>query len=192
MIKVLRHGNRINVINPVTGQPTEMVNVIFVEEGRSGANPQLSITTDFLSSLVGEDVGLQNLRVHTQPVLVNQLEKFPIGKEFPGHINRGLFSTPQMQQQENRPARMIGGKPTYFSTWIDGVAAEDVDQRVSNEILLRTDPDAFRKANVGATRVEILEDNGLSTGRASIPERVNLDKPSAVAAASEEGTNNPR
>lgn len=158
MIKVLRYGNTIAVRNPQTGQETTLVNVIFIEEGRSGGDNKMSETSQFLSQLVGDEVGLSNLRTHTHPVLADKVGLFPEGKEFPGmHINRGLFSTPQMKQQEVADPRMIDGRPTYFKTWIDNKAEDDVDHRISNDVLLVANPSSILNARVGGTEVRILE-----------------------------------
>lgn len=157
MIKVLKHGNIIAVRNPVTGREQRMVNVVFVEEGRAGADPKMSQTSDFLSNITGENVGLNSLRVHTHPVLEEKIDLFPPQKEFPGHINRGLYSTPQLRQQENVDARMIDGKPTFFKTWISNNPEEDVDLRIDAEVLVSAKPDAVFSANTRGTEVRIVE-----------------------------------
>lgn len=157
MIRVYRYGNTIQVTNPITLQKSVLVNVVFIEEGRTGGDAHMSESSQFLSSLIGDEVGLQNLRVHTQPVLEAQIEKFPLNKEFPGHINRGLFSTPQLKQQENVPARMIDGKPTYFKTWISSKAEEDVDMRISADVLAQSNIENLFNSQVGAAEVVILK-----------------------------------
>lgn len=158
MIKVLRHGNKISVRNPVSGIFEDMVNVTFVEIGRSGGNAQMSDTSAFLSQLAGEAVGLSNFRIHTHPLLAGTEGKFPVGSEHPGHINRRMYSTPQIRQQENVDPQMVDGRPTYFTTWISAVPEEDVDLRVSNEALLASDPDALKRANVNRTEVRVIEE----------------------------------
>lgn len=159
MIKVLRHGNTIAVTNPVTRQEQQMVNITFVEEGRSGGDAQMSGTSAFLSGLIGEEVGLSNLRIHTHPVLADQADKFPIGNEFPGHINRRLYSTPQLRQQKGVDARMVDGRPTYFKTWIGVQAEDDVDLRISNDVLAGSDPNAFFNSSVGTAETRVVSTN---------------------------------
>lgn len=154
MIKVLRHGDTISVRNPVSGQDQVMVNVTFMEEGtRGGGDLQMSGTSNFLSEITGEEVGLQNIRIHTHPVLETKIELFDLDKEFPGFINRGLYSTPQLRQQESVPPRMVDGKPTYFKTWIGRNPEDDVDYRLSNDVLAASHPDSLFKAQIGATVV---------------------------------------
>jgi hypothetical protein len=158
MIKVLRHGNRIAVVNPVTGQEEEMVNVVFVEEGRDGADAKMSESSDFLSSVLGEQVGLTNLRIHTHPILAGKVNLFPIGKELPGHINRGMYSTPQLRQQIGVDARIVDGRPTYFKTWISNKPEDDKDERISNDVLASVNPGSFAGAQIGATVVRLVEE----------------------------------
>jgi hypothetical protein len=157
MIKVLRHGDTISVRNPITGTDNVMVNVTFVEEGRNGGDATMSETSAFLAAITGGDeVGLQNLRIHTHPVLEEQLGKFPIGQELPGHINRGMFSTPQLKQQEGVPPRMINGRPTYFKTWIGPNPEEDVDYRISNDVMAASSPNSVFGAQIGAAQVRVV------------------------------------
>lgn len=167
MVRVHSHGNKIAVVNPVTGQETVMINVTFVEEGRGGANSQLALTSDFLSQITGESVGLSQIRVHTQPVVAEKISLFPIGKEFPGHVNRALYSTPQMEQQKNAEPRMIDGQPTYFTTWISNREEEDVDKRISNEALLQLNPQGFLNISPRATVVKVLEEKPSAAFRTS-------------------------
>lgn len=158
MIKVLRHGNRILVKNPVNPtKQTEMIDVIFVEEGRSSGDASMSGTSSFLSRMVGDEVGLQNLRIHTHPVRADKIGLFPLEKELPGHINRGMYSTPQMRQQENAPSRIIDGRPTFFKTWLAEVAEEDKDLRISTEALIQADVKVFRNTRIGGAEVTVLE-----------------------------------
>lgn len=168
-IKVLKHGNKIAVRNPVTGEEEVLINVVFVEEGRSGGDANMSETSQFLSQITGEEVGLNQLRIHTHPVLAKKIGLFPVDSEFPGHINRGLFSTPQLQQQVGRPARLVDGKPTYFKTWISEKPEDDVDQRIDNDVLMSKAPDMLFDAQIGATRVRVLEQVAVP---ASLPERI--------------------
>lgn len=156
-IKVLRHGDTIAVTNPVTGKEQVMVNVTFMEEGaRGGADAQMSETSDFLSEIVGQEVGLQTLRIHTHPVLRDKIELFPVGSNFPGFINRGMYSTPQLRQQENVAPRMIDGRPTYFKTWIGRAAEADVDKRIDNDVLVDKSPGSVFGAQIGATQSRVV------------------------------------
>lgn len=158
MLKVLRHGSRYLVTNPVDQSQTEMVNVTFVEYGRSGAISSLGTSSDFLSRMTGEkSVGLDQSRVHTQPIKLTLIDVFPIGKEIQGHINRNLFSTPVMRAQENVQSRMVDGKPTFFTTYLDDTVKPDEDYRMSNETLARIDPESFRNARIGVAEVTLLE-----------------------------------
>jgi hypothetical protein len=119
-----------------------------------GSNSSMSDTSEILSKAVGVETGLTLLRIHTHPVLIGVIDKFPVGKEFPNlFINRKLFSTPQMAQQANVGPRMIDGRPTYFSTSIANKEMEDEDLRLSNESLAKVNPGSFLKASLGAAVV---------------------------------------
>lgn len=158
MIKVQRHGNKIRVSNPVDGSEQVLRNVVFTEEGRAGLNPTLANSNAVLNQLVGANTGLTQLRTHTQPVLENQLHLFPVDKEFPqGFINRRLYSTSQMTQQDGVEARMIDGKPTYVVTELGTTAVDDIDMRMSNETLAQIDPKSILRARSGVAGVTILE-----------------------------------
>lgn len=156
-IKVLKHGRRETVANPVNGEKTEMITVVFTEEGRSGGNAQMSDTSAFLSQLTGTNSGLDNIRVHTHPVKAELIDKFPVGKTLAGFINRNLYSTPQTRQQEAVRPRMIDGRPTFFTTYISANAEKDRDLRVSNEALMRSNPEYFFSATTSTALVEVLE-----------------------------------
>jgi hypothetical protein len=156
MLRVKSHGNTIEVLNPVTKEMTRMVNVVFTEEGRGGADGNMSKSSDLLSRLVGKNVGLNNIRVHTQPVKMEYLNLFPIGAEMEGHINRGLFSTPQLRQQIDVDPREVDGKPTYFKTWISDKPEEDVDARISNDVMASVNPRGFFNARISGTTVKLI------------------------------------
>jgi hypothetical protein len=169
MIRVLRHGNTISVQNPVTGEWNNMINVTFVEEGRGGADRGMTETTKFLASITGDDgVGLNQVRIHTHPVMADKIGHFPVGTEFAGHINRGLFSTPQIRQQVDKDPRLIDGKPTYFKTWISAQPEDDVDLRMDNNVLATVKPSAVFASNVGAANVRTLE-TAQAAGRGANP-----------------------
>lgn len=157
MLTVQKHGNKIVVTNPANGSKTELINVVFVEEGRSGAIGSMSASSDFLSRITGSNTGLDNLRVHTHPIKADKIDLFPVGKQLPGHINRKLFSTPQISQQQGVQSRMVDGKPTYFTTSLDDVAKPDEDFRMDNSDLVKVNPDYFRNSRVGVAEVSVLE-----------------------------------
>lgn len=161
-IKVRELGDRITVANPAKpGEVTEMQNVIFIEEGRSGANIGLSTSSDLLSEFVGENVGLIQTRTHTQPVRLDQVQKFQIGMEIPNlHINRELHSVPQMKNQVDKEARMINGKPTYFVTYLSKEALPDKDFRLDIDTLAKFNPSELFDAQVGATTTRRADANG--------------------------------
>lgn len=163
---MFRYGNRIVVQNPANpAQETAMVNVTFMEEGRRGANHQVSDASAILDRLLGEELGegettgLQNIRIHTQPVREDQVQKFPIGRIFEGaFINRALFSTPQLRQQQGVRPRMIDGRPTFFTTTIADVAHDDQDLRLSNDVLAQIHPEYFSEDVVSQTaRTDVTE-----------------------------------
>lgn len=158
MIKVLRHGNTVAVRSPATGNEEVMVDVVFIELGRGGANANLSQSQEFLNELEGEDVGLPGIRVHTQPILKSKVGKYPTGRDIDGFINRRMYSKPQMVQQEGRPPREIDGRPTYFVTYLSKTAREDEDFRDSNELLAKTNPELLNGTITRATQVRVLEE----------------------------------
>lgn len=165
MVKVQAHGDKIKVPNPAKpGQVSNMVNVIFIEEGRSGANKDLSDSSDLLSQAVGVEVGLSQVRTHTQPVLETELGNFPEGKNIDGlYINRKLYSNPQMRNQIDKPARMVDGKPTFFTTYFGNAPKEDEDYRISIDILATFAPRQLYESQIGATTVERSNNDGSNT-----------------------------
>lgn len=173
MIKVKSHGLRREITNPADGSKRVTIPVTFIEEGRSGAVGSLSRTNDFLSQLTGKPVGLNQLRIHTQSIPEEQIGDYPVDKVFDqGHINRILYSFPQMRQQGNVEARMIDGKPTYIVTEIGGVAVEDKDERVTTETLAQISPETIRNARVGVAEVRTLTNEGAPAPGALTNERV--------------------
>lgn len=158
MIKVSKVGTRRLVTNPMTAQKTEMIAIIFTEYGRSGGNSQMGDTSAFLDGLVGGKTGLPTQRTHTHLVNIASEGSFPVDKELAGYINRSLYSTAQTGQQEGVDARMIDGRPTYFTTYISANPEADRDLRVSNEALITASPQTFLRARVRGTSVEILQD----------------------------------
>lgn len=156
MLKIQRHGSEFTVTNPANGKQEEMVNIVFIEEGRSGAQAGLSDSSDFLDLVVGKSTGLSQTRTHTQPVKRATIGDFPVGKTFEtGHINRELYTTPQMRGQENVSPRMIDGQPTYFKTWLSDTPKPDVDRRISINIVADKMPELFIGARPSAAQVKI-------------------------------------
>jgi len=161
MIKVLRHGNRTSTQNPANPtQYTGVITVVFIEEGRPGANEDLARGSDLLSQAVGVPSGLPQVRTHSHPVLATAIGEYPVGKEFPGlFINRKLYSNPQMRQQAEVDARMINGQPTYFVTVIDNKQLPDEDNRLDKNTMARLAPHHFQSARAGAALVNVLEES---------------------------------
>lgn len=131
MITVKEIRDTFATLDPATGQWQEMTNVVFIEKGRSGVNRSLSASSEFLDELVGEKTGLDNTRTHTQPVRAELVEKgkFPVDSEHRGHINREMWSTPQMANQQDKVPRIIDQKVTYFKTKLEAIPKEDEDYR---------------------------------------------------------------
>lgn len=158
MIKVLRHGPIVAITNPATRKETVTQRVTFIEEGRGGANSEMSETTDFLNMVVGVETGLKTVRVHTHSIDVKQIAKFPVGFEIPnGFINRKIYSSPQMRQQENVRPQMLNGKPAYFVTYIGNTALDDIDSRDSNETVALVNVNRLRDAIVAKAEVRPIE-----------------------------------
>lgn len=154
MIEVIEHRDFVSIKNPQTGQWQDMVTIVFLERGRSSANRGMSETSEFLSKLVGEDVGLESIRIHTHPVKIGSLSKFPIGSQHEGHINRKLYSTPQMENQVGRPPRIIDGQLTYFVTNIEAMAKDDLDFRDGKTVTQLVPQELIDQASVRATEVK--------------------------------------
>lgn len=130
MVEVLRHGDTFVTQDPSTKEWTEMINVVFIEKGRSGVNRTLSESSRVLAEVAGvENVGLDNTRTHTQPVRSDMVKEFPVGTQLPLHINREMWSTPQMANQEDKVPRIVDGKVTYFKTDLSKTPEEDKDYR---------------------------------------------------------------
>lgn len=51
---------------------------------------------------------------------------------------------------------MIDGKPTYFKTWIGPNPEDDVDYRMSNDVLAASRPDSVFGAQIGAAQVRVV------------------------------------
>lgn len=157
MITVEKVGNVIDVTNPINGKTRRMVDITFSEEGRPGANSALSESSDLLNQVVGEETGLPNIRVHTQPVLEEVAGKFKVGQKLDLHITRIMHSEPVMQQQVGQPARIIDGKRTYFSTKLSKTMDADVDLRVQNEeTIARINPIGYGNVLLRAAEVKLV------------------------------------
>lgn len=163
-IRILRFGNAINVSNPVllNAESTDMVDVIWAEIGqRPGANKDISESSKALDIILKQELeeagvqtsGLDNFRVHTQPVkrvLVTN-GHLKLGVEYDGFINRRLHSVPAIKQQQGVLPRMIDGRPTFFTTKIELQPKEDMDERMSNEQLSKLHPEWFDGSIVSQT-----------------------------------------
>jgi hypothetical protein len=174
MIKVKEIGDFVNVQNPTNGEWTKMINVVFTEEGRAGANSAMAETNAFLNAVLGEQTGLSQVRTHTQPLLPHAAEKLKVGDELPGHINRELYSTPQLNQQQGVDARMVDGQPTYFVTKIEQEPKDDVDRRMDINIIAQHNPSAIFNARVGVANVK-REKNPQSQGRPDSVDSTNTE-----------------
>lgn len=172
-IRVVAHGNHIEVTNPANGQKTQMTVVVFEEEGRSGANVQLSASSDFLSRIIGDDMGLPQIRTHSQAFPDEKLVHLPVGTVLPGHINRTMYSTPQMRQQIPVPGRMINGRPTYFVTELSEIAKDDVDLRVDVDTHMKLKPEDFFNTAPSGANVVVLEERPVRRIPAANPANVN-------------------
>lgn len=157
MIKVLSYGDKRIIVNPINGKETTVINVRFAEYGRSGGDPSMSNSSDLLSRIAGENVGLDNIRVHTQSIKEELIGKFPINSEHNLHINRVMSSTPFMRQQQNVSARAIDGKATYFKTYLSETIQEDLDYRIDPNVLAQVRPDLLFGAQLGAAVVKTVE-----------------------------------
>jgi hypothetical protein len=184
MVTVQSHGDIIDVPNPARpGEVTRMQNVVFIEEGRSGANKQLSDSSDILSQVVGAQVGLEQVRTHTQPVRIDQIARFPVGLQLQGvHINRELHSTPQMRNQADKDARLVNGRPTYFVTFFSRTPEEDRDFRISIDVLATVNPNQLFNSQIGATETRRSSADG-SNERYVGPNESNFPGPQSFASA---------
>lgn len=157
MVTVHRHGNKTRGKFPGTGEITDLVDIIFIERGRGGANLHLSNSSAALSAVLGKNVGLETVRTHTQPVRLSEIEDFPVGKKLQLFINRTLYSEPAMKQQDGRAARRIDGRPTFFVTELSETPQADIDKRESNEVLSRYNPGLLGNTEIGGIQMEVLE-----------------------------------
>ena len=159
-VRVIRHGDTFATMNPSTKEWQEMVNVVFIEEGREGVNRTLSQTSDYLNQMIGEETGLNNTRTHTQPVRKEIIDKgqFPVGFEMPGYINREMYSTPQMANQQDKVPRIIDGKVTFFKTTIEASPKEDADYRIAAVSVASVSQELIDQAtqNLRATQVKTI------------------------------------
>lgn len=156
MLKVTKHGARVRITFPGDNTTTDAVRVTFEERGRSGANSALSDSSDFLDSVDGDKTGLDQVRTHTQNIRTSLIEKWPVGREIPGHINRIMTSEPAMAQQENVRPRIIDGKRTYFQTQLGPNPEPDKDYRISSEVILTTRPN-LAETQLHVAEVQVLE-----------------------------------
>jgi hypothetical protein len=161
MVIVKEHGNTFETRDPSTGEWTQMTNVVFIEKGRDGVNKTLSDSSQALNEAAGltETTGLDNTRTHTQPVRTSLVAEFPVGKEFALHINREMWSIPQMANQEGKVPRIIGNKLTFFKTSLSKNPEEDKDYRtveVSSDDMVSPDLVNQAKRSLRATEVRVI------------------------------------
>lgn len=163
-VKVLRVGNINDVDNPVDNQTRRVQNITFAEWGREGADDGMSETNEALSIVLGKKIGLENIRVHTHPLPVDEAQPFVDGfnndpeKVYEGlFINRKMHSLPQIPQQVGVMPRLIDNRPTFFTTYLSTTKKDDIDLRMSNESLMRVKPEYFTNAQVGAAKVTRVE-----------------------------------
>jgi hypothetical protein len=158
-VKVLRHGDIRDIKNPVTGKTTRMQNIVFVEEGRTGAVKGMSESTDILNEIAGEQTGLNLLRIHTHPVLVDAVKHYPVGRIIEGvFINRSMWSEAQIRQQAGAIPRMVDGEPTFFTTALSKTPKEDVDMRKTTDQVLKIQgAGAYNNARVQVAQVDLVE-----------------------------------
>lgn len=168
MVKVQAKGDVLRIANPAkAGEVTVMQNVVFIEEGRSGAQSKLANSSNLLSQALQAETGLEQTRTHTQPVKIEEANKLEIGQEIPGlHINRELSSVPQIRGQVGKPARMADGRPTYFVTFFGNKPEDDIDNRLPLEKLVDLDPNIIKNAQIGAT--EMIRENADGSGRVAV------------------------
>jgi hypothetical protein len=186
MIKVQAFGDMIQIPNPARpGEVTTMQNVVFIEEGRDGANKALSQGSDLLSQALGVEAGLVQVRTHTQPVALDAVAKLQVGMEIPNlHINRELYSSPQIRNQVDKEARMIDGQPTYFTTYISDRIEADRDRRIGLDVLATIRPNEIFNAQIGATEIVRSRADGSESRRVGVNEAT-LPGGNTVASAAE-------
>ncbi len=155
MVKVERYGKTITVDNPARpGERTTQTVVVFTEEGRPDLGTSVSRSAALLSRRAGKPQGLRNIRTHSQPILADELQNYPIGSEHPFFINRTMYSTPQMESQRNVQARMYEGNVTYFVTELGESPEVDLDKRMSLETFAHLQPLVLLNARIGTANVQ--------------------------------------
>lgn len=159
MIKVLKHLGIIEIDNPAKpGQKTQARKVVFIEEGRGGADQGMNATNEFLSQVTGTKVGLTQVRTHTHPIPLDQMEYFAVGTEFPGYINRELYSTAQLRAQVGVAARNLQGKSTFFKTTIGSEPLPDQDFRFKTvDANAEFAPETLANSRIGVANVKVIE-----------------------------------
>jgi hypothetical protein len=146
MLKVRNHNQPYRSLNPGDGKWNDLIDVTFIEYGRGTANRTLSESQAFLSSVIGEKVGIDGSRIHTEPMLASIAAKWPVhkdfggkGEDFPGFINREMHTYPVMASQEDVDPQNVDGQPTYFKTVIGPTAEADKDFRIPLATLATTE-----------------------------------------------------
>lgn len=150
MVRVERYGKTITVDNPARpGERTRQTVVVFTEEGRPEDLTGVARSNAVLSGITGKNVGIRNLRTHSQPILEEDLHRFPVGSEHPTlFINRSMYSTPQVEAQRNVLARMVDGQPTFFLTELATAPEGDKDKRMNLETIAHLQPFTVLNARV--------------------------------------------
>lgn len=185
MLKVTGKGKPYDTQDPRSKQWTTLVNVIYEEVGRPTGKFGLVRSTELLDNFFGEATGLPQVRSHTQPMRVEVANKIKVGDEIPNlHINRGLYSLPDIKAQLDVKPRMIGNRPTFFLTWLDDKEADDLDERLPNEVLAQIRPDLFlaatvenaqiRKPDEGVSATDITEGHGVKQRKTGRPKTVGV------------------
>lgn len=153
MIYVQSIGPAYSSKDQATGKETRLVTVKFIEENRPTTNVELDTSSNFIAAQLGGNIqlGLSGTRTHSQPILEEHAKLFKVHTKFggtsdkvneswlKGHINRTLRSFSSMPNQDNVRPSNIGGRPTFFITRIEESPKDDIDQRVSDEVLLSTE-----------------------------------------------------
>lgn len=195
MLKVRNHNPQYRSLNPADGKWNDLIDVTFIEYGRGTANRTLSESQAFLSSVIGEQVGIEGARIHTEPMLASVAVQWPVhkdfggkGGDFPGFINREMHTYPVMTSQEDVDPQNVDGNPTYFKTKIGPTAEADEDFRIPLPILATTEQGRklierarLRKTSTTKTQKSVKTFTG---GEENNSENSLVDIPSSTASSS--------
>lgn len=131
MIRVVSHGEPVIATNKFTGVETMMIPVVFVEAGRNGGNK----STQALSKITGKSVGLSSDRTCTIAVTEEQLGDFPVGAEFPLHLNRTVMDTNPYPKNDSEPREYTDVNGKTHMVWFKTEIAESVQGDVFSFVL---------------------------------------------------------